>query len=179
MALDFAALLETEPTPSLEETIAELPEGLRDLLGSRRLFAHVRWQDYTPDDQVDRIDVTDLEDGEAASSQLSVNHDLHAIMFDIDVPASLERDPVDTRFVAGDFEWWVPPSARGAWLIPSSTEGHSHLYVHVDWPWHRVEWNLRRFRDAGVVEEGYHKVSAKRGYTSLRLPWIRKGATSG
>lgn len=177
MGLDFAALLETEPTQSLEETIAELPEGLRDLLESRRLFAEVRWQDYTPDDQADRVDVGELEDAEASSSQRRDDHRYHAILFDIDVPASIQEN--GQLFVAGDFRWWIPLSARGAWLIPSSTEGHSHLYVAVDWPWHRIEWNLRRFRDAGVVEEGYHQVSAKRGFTALRLPWIRKGAIGG
>jgi hypothetical protein len=174
VSIDIAELLGPEPE-TLEDAIAALPDGLRDLLESRRLFAEVRWQDYTPDGEADRVDVNDLEDGEAASSQRESDHRYHAILFDIDVPAELVED--GQLFKAGDFEWWVPLSARGAWLIPSSTEGHSHLYVAVDWPWHRVLWNLRRFTEAGVVEDGYYQVSRKRGFTALRLPWIRKGDT--
>jgi hypothetical protein len=165
--------IEVIQTPQGERGYAVAP-GLEDLLRSRRLFANVRWQEYVPDDQADRTDVDDLGTAEAASSQLAVDVDKHAILFDIDVPATLEHGV----FVAngGDFSFTVPGPA---WLIPSSTEGHSHLYVHVNWPWERVLEELVDFTRAGVVEEGYLQVSRKRGFTALRLPWIRKEVTSG
>lgn len=166
-------LLPEPEGPSLEETIAALPAGLADLLRSRRLFTNVRWQDYVEDGEVDRVDIYDLEDAEAASSQLAIDTNQHAIMFDIDVPATLD----DGLFRAGDFTWSTKPAP--AWLIPSSTEGHSHLYVHCNLPWSMVLRILKQFAHAGVVEQGYLQVSEKRGFTALRLPWIHKEDTGG
>jgi hypothetical protein len=71
----------------------------------------------------------------------------HAILLDIDVPA---------------------------WLVPSSTEGHSHLYVDV----HCREEDYFAFLDAaakvGLIQYGYASASKKKGATFLRLPWVKK-----
>lgn len=61
-------------------------------------------------------------------------------------------------------------------LIPSTTEGHSHLYIDVPVEWESVVDLLNLLADMGIVEPGYAAASIRRGYTSLRLPWIRKGA---
>jgi hypothetical protein len=71
----------------------------------------------------------------------------HQLMIDIDVPA---------------------------YLLPSSTPGHSHLYI--DQSMDTEEWLalLIALRNAGIIESGYVGASIKRGYTALRLPWVSK-----
>jgi hypothetical protein len=72
----------------------------------------------------------------------------HRIMLDLDIPAT---------------------------LIPSSTPGHSHLYIEtapIRWPdYHRL---LEALAACGVIEHGYAGASIDREATMLRLPWIRK-----
>lgn len=71
----------------------------------------------------------------------------HAVLLDLDVPA---------------------------YLVPSTTPGHSHLYIDVDCR----EEDYFAFLDAaakiGVIESGYAKASKKKGATYLRLPWVKK-----
>lgn len=59
-------------------------------------------------------------------------------------------------------------------VIPSSTRGHFHLYIN-----HPVEWDaycnlLDALVECWIVEEGYARTSKSRGYTAVRLPWVRK-----
>lgn len=63
-----------------------------------------------------------------------------------------------------------------AYLVPSSTHGHSHLYVETKngIPHHRYMALLHALADAGIIEEGYAQVSIARGHSDLRLPWVRK-----
>lgn len=65
-----------------------------------------------------------------------------------------------------------------AYLVPSSTPGHSHLYVDVRIPHHRYMALLSMLADCGVIERGYAEVSIARGHSDLRLPWVRKGEPS-
>jgi len=58
--------------------------------------------------------------------------------------------------------------------IPSSQPGHWHLYIDVDIEWERYVALLRALALAGVIEVGYARASIKRGYTSLRPPWLPK-----
>jgi hypothetical protein len=99
--------------------------------------------------------VTDgLEYAEALGSKvtgpLSAVDDMHVVAIDVDVPA---------------------------WLVPSSTDGHGHLYVHLPCPVPTED--LFEFLDAaaviGLVEPGYVSACRSRGMTSVRAPWIRKG----
>ena len=63
-----------------------------------------------------------------------------------------------------------------AWLVESTTPGHSHLYVElpggVDWA--AYEAFLEAAVGIGLLEPGYVEVSKKRGHTDVRLPWISK-----
>lgn len=59
-------------------------------------------------------------------------------------------------------------------VIPSSTPGHSHLYLDKEMPWDTYQELLRALEAAGIVEPGYVSASIERQYTSVRLPWIRK-----
>lgn len=65
-----------------------------------------------------------------------------------------------------------------AFLVPSSTPGHSHLYIDHEVP-DEVFWRLcDALAEAGILQGGYVSASKSRGYTSVRLPWIKKGATA-
>jgi len=61
-----------------------------------------------------------------------------------------------------------------AQLIPSSTPGHFHLYLDKEMTWEAYERLLKALGRAGILEEGYVAASIARGYTSVRLPWIKK-----
>lgn len=59
-------------------------------------------------------------------------------------------------------------------LIPSSTKGHFHLYID-----HPVSWDaycklLDALVECRIVEEDYAYASKNRGYTAVRLPWVKK-----
>lgn len=75
--------------------------------------------------------------------------DRHALLLDIDYPA---------------------------WLVKSSTPGHFHLYLDVPGgiPHEKYFALLGTLADCGVIERGYERTSRLRGFSSLRLPWIRK-----
>jgi hypothetical protein len=76
-------------------------------------------------------------------------------------------DPTNTHKLMIDID--VP-----AYLLPSSTPGHSHLYIDKDMD--KEEWLalLIALRNAGIIESGYVGASIQRGYTALRLPWVSK-----
>lgn len=67
---------------------------------------------------------------------------------------------------------------RGCKVIPSSTPGHHHLYIDAVMPWETYSRLLTVLAEAGIIEPGYNSASQERGYTRLRLPWIRKEAAS-
>lgn len=64
-------------------------------------------------------------------------------------------------------------------LLDSSTPGHHHLYVDKTLTWEQYEKLLLVLGEVGLLEEGYVQASLERRYTSLRLPWVRKGANAG
>jgi len=62
-------------------------------------------------------------------------------------------------------------------VLPSTTPGHFHLFIDKE-----VEWSvycrlIQVLVDAGIVEEGYYSAALRRGYTAVRLPWVRKAAS--
>ena len=61
-----------------------------------------------------------------------------------------------------------------ATLIPSTTEGHFHLYLDKPMTWRKYKRLLRALGEAGIIEHGYMQASLERGYSSLRLPWVKK-----
>lgn len=67
------------------------------------------------------------------------------------------------------------------YLVRSSTPGHYHLYIDVpggiDGP--TYEDLLRVLERAGVVEPGYVSSAIERGWSAVRLPWIKKGTPEG
>lgn len=59
-------------------------------------------------------------------------------------------------------------------VVPSSTPGHSHLFIDIAMSWGDYEKLLWALAAAGIVEEGYVHASVRRGHTSVRLPHVRK-----
>ncbi len=101
-----------------------------------------------------------------------------------DVPEDLEGplDEFDLMFpeqiAPSDFQMHRPilDIDFAAELIPSSTEGHFHLYLDKPMTWKQYRKLLGVLAEVGVIEHGYAQASIERGYSSTRLPWIKKDA---
>lgn len=59
-------------------------------------------------------------------------------------------------------------------VVPSTTPGHGHLYVDHHMMWETYQKMLNQLVDVGVLEPGYVGASEARGWTCVRLPWVRK-----
>lgn len=59
-------------------------------------------------------------------------------------------------------------------VVPSSTPGHSHLYINHKMTWEAYQELLVALVKAGLVEDGYVKASVARGFTSVRPPGLFK-----
>ena len=60
-------------------------------------------------------------------------------------------------------------------VIPSSTEGHFHLYFpDVEIPWERYSRLLAALKECGIITNGYYQHSVARRQTTLRPPHVKK-----
>lgn len=94
----------------------------------------------------------------------------HRVPFEkADIVASRVLDGSDCHVLLLDID-------HPAWLVRSSTEGHFHLYVDIPGgiPHDAYMTLLAALADAGVIERGYANASRARGFSSLRLPWVKK-----
>lgn len=122
-----------------------------------------RWatnSDQMPTHMDDRTDATLFEDANAVSSLRKFKRLLpqqhveytgmkqHAVVLDLDIPA---------------------------WLVPSSTPGHSHLYIDAAIPEPIYFRLLDVLVEARVIDFGYAEASKAKGASYARLPWVRKG----
>ncbi len=62
-----------------------------------------------------------------------------------------------------------------AWIEPSSTPGHGHLYIDHAMTWEVYKHLLEALRASGLISEGYLDAALKRQCTVVRLPWVKKG----
>lgn len=109
--------------------------------------ANLEVSDYSEDERTVTTCIRDATVISSLTTSSTVEAPMHKVILDIDVPVK---------------------------LVPSSTRGHFHLYIDKEVP-HEAYFNLvRAFVDAGIVEPGYLGASERRGYTSARLPWIKK-----
>jgi len=84
--------------------------------------------------------------------------------------------PTDTYDIfAEDTHKVVIDLDHSAQLIASSTPGHHHLIIDHEMPWSLYQKLLDVLAECGLVEPGYVSASRERGYTAVRLPWVRKG----
>lgn len=93
--------------------------------------------------------VEDVEKANLVSSASSslVDSDCHYPVLDIDFPV---------------------------YVVPSTTEGHYHLYIHKEMSWPHYRRLLRALAECGILEIGYVQAAIARGYTAVRPPWVRK-----
>jgi hypothetical protein len=107
--------------------------------------------DYDQDGNRVEEEVEDAAEASVVSSEFAgqIGRGLHRILLDLDVQAE---------------------------LIPSSTEGHSHLYINLTLTWEKYKNLLVALGEAGILEQGYVHVSLKREATYLRLPGVKKEA---
>lgn len=59
-------------------------------------------------------------------------------------------------------------------LVPSTTEGHYHLYLNRRLTWRRYRRFLRACKRAGVIEPGYYRAAVRRKATYLWRPGFYK-----
>ncbi len=106
--------------------------------------------DYNPD--ADRAVTTDLDEANVISSiGTDVIFGYHYPVLDLDIPAH---------------------------LVPSSTPGNSHLYIDVALTADQM-WTLcDALAEVGILQPGYVSACKARGYTSVRLPWVKKAEVS-
>lgn len=62
-----------------------------------------------------------------------------------------------------------------ATLLPSSTEGHFHLFLDKEMSWKSYKKLLEILAQVTIIEEGYMRASVAREYSAVRLPWVKKG----
>lgn len=56
-------------------------------------------------------------------------------------------------------------------LVPSSTDGHFHLYLDgVLVPHDKYMYLLAALASCGIISDGYQRYSTDRGYTAVRMP---------
>lgn len=64
--------------------------------------------------------------------------------------------------------WWAPV------IVRETSPGKHHLYVDAVIPWTQYTAILAALEHIGLLETGYVNASMSRGYTALRVPWVRK-----
>lgn len=88
-----------------------------------------------------------IENANLITSAIASNILTHKVVLDLDLPAK---------------------------LIPSTTPDHYHLYIDHAMPWENYLKLLKVMVECGLVEEGYVGAAERRGYTGVRLPWVKK-----
>lgn len=58
--------------------------------------------------------------------------------------------------------------------VPSSNEGHGHLYINVPMGWANYQKLLTVMSEVGLVEKGFVDAAIKRGQTYVRPAWVKK-----
>lgn len=83
---------------------------------------------------------------------------------------------VVTSKIVGKEGWHAPVLDIDfpAFLIPSSTPGHSHLYLDRPVREYRYWKLMEALAIAGIVQPGYVNYSQSRGFSCARFPWIKK-----
>jgi hypothetical protein len=99
------------------------------------------------DAQTGRFDTEDPSEAHVTTSKVAGKSKTHKLVIDLDLPAK---------------------------LVPSSTPGHFHLYVDKEIEETVYFDLLDALESAGLIESGYVGASFARGFTAVRLPWIKK-----
>lgn len=139
-------------SPKPEPPPTPRPPTKDDLLALYRLWAHLprvfrRVITFTTSyDSYTRNALCSADQANIITSEVA-NSTLHAPVLDIDIPCA---------------------------LIPSSTPGHFHLLIEKPLSWRGYRRLLKALGRAGIVEHQFVKASLVRGYSSVRVPWVKK-----
>ena len=107
----------------------------------------VKWRGPGYDGQ-DYEATLDINEASVTTSQVAGSPDMHKPVLDIDLPVK---------------------------VVPSTTKGHHHhLYIDKAMTWEQYLKLLDVLADVGIIEEGYAGASEQRGFTAVRLPWVKK-----
>jgi len=90
------------------------------------------------------------------------------------VPASEDDANLIGSLVADDTHAPVLDIDYEARLVPSSTEGHYHLYLDREVPWEKYVAVLEVLADAGIIQKGFARASIARKQTFVRKPGVTK-----
>ena len=120
---------------------------VQEIFAVSRVLREIAFSSEYPGD--DGTVVSNILDATAISSDIPDKPGRHYPVIDIDVPVV---------------------------LVPSSTPGHSHLYINHEMSWDDFKTLLFALTEAGVVEMGYTNATIDRGRADVRLPWVQKEA---
>lgn len=95
----------------------------------------------------DQREVVEEGKGNLYSSELAGQTGYHVPTLDIDLPCE---------------------------LVPSTTEGHFHLYIDKPMLWGDYIRLLDALHEAGIIQKGFYELSLARGATFLRKPGVEK-----
>lgn len=109
-----------------------------------------RWEEVGvhPPERWNRVEAR--HDGRLVGSRLDIEGagpPLHGVAIDLDLPAT---------------------------MVPSSTPGHHHLYIHAPMTWAEYSTLLRALRDARVISNNYFEMALERKQSMLRAPGVTK-----
>jgi hypothetical protein len=149
----LAALTELEGTvPSIGDFVRK-PVFDVDFIANRQMWKHdgLLNKDWHTDGPMpvaeNRRVVTDPEEATLVGSRSIYDDSEHEPVLDIDFPAA---------------------------LVPSTTEGHFHLYLNRTMSWDDYQKLLTTLYEVGIIEEGFYKMSLMRGQTFVRMPGVKK-----
>lgn len=127
------------------------------LLNQQELGKITKWAEHSDamlDD--DRVVTDDITQANVVSSRqksdLYWGEQRHRVLLDIDIPA---------------------------YLVPSSTPGHSHLYIDLAIGEEAYFDLLDALAKVGIITGAYAEASKRKGGTFLRLPWVKKSEVAG
>ena len=106
------------------------------------------------------------DDANCVASMCRGDNAYHLPVFDVDVPRETAEDRIAARFTEALLRW-----------VPSTTEGHHHVYMDYPILWEDYKIRLQLLIEADIVEHGYLYAATKRGMTICRLPHVKKVVT--
>lgn len=58
--------------------------------------------------------------------------------------------------------------------VVESSPGKHHVYIDVPMTWRQYRRLLKALARAGVIEKDWAAMSIRRGWSSVRVPWLKK-----
>jgi hypothetical protein len=118
---------------------------LQEIIGDRSLW--LAWRPTDDPKEEKRVEVVNLKDANLIGSREVISYDntreYHWPVLDLDFPCD---------------------------LIPSSTEGHYHLYLDKRLTWEQYEKVLKVLGEVGILEPQFVKWAMERKQTQVRIP---------